>query len=68
MRVEVSARIKDSEERKAFMAWVRTHAHGYSELGEMVYMSVTTDNQDEALGVIRVFEQYQEHTITYHNH
>lgn len=66
MRVEVSARIKSPEERKAFMAWVRTHAHSYSELGEVVSMSVQTDDRDEAQGIINVFEAYEEHTIVYH--
>lgn len=66
MRVEVSARIKSPEERKAFMAWVRTHAHSYSELGEVVSMSVQTDDKDEAQGIINVFEAYEEHTIVYH--
>lgn len=66
MRVEVSARIKNPEERKAFMSWVRTHAHGYSELGEVVSMSIKTDDPAEAQGVISVFEAYAEHTIVYH--
>lgn len=67
MKVEVSARIENPEERKAFMAWVRTHAHSYSELGETVSMSVETQDKAEAQGIINVFEAYEEHTIVYHN-
>ncbi|MCM1323267.1 MAG: hypothetical protein NC218_03690 [Acetobacter sp.] len=67
MKVEVNARIENPEERKAFMAWVRTHAHGYSEIGEVVSMSVITDDKAKAQSIINVFEAYPEHTIIFHS-
>lgn len=68
MKLICSATVSDQSERQALLSWVRTVANGgYSEFGTTVTVVCNLEDTEEgdkaARGVIRVFENYPEHSI-----
>lgn len=64
-----SATISNSNERDLICEWLRgTEGCSYSVIGHTVmatYPGVNKDNSDVYWGIVHMFEQYQEHSITH---